>query len=291
MSVLLGFAIGVAAYAMLYVGKGLQKLAIEGFKGKASIKAVLASRHSGTWIVGLVLTTAYMLVQWVALLYAPVNIIASLEGIGLVILLVFSVTVLKESINRIEMGSAVLIIAGIACITLLNVNPSEVDASSVSDVTYYVAFAVLVATEVAAAVAAWRRKSAFAGIALAATAGTFMAFQTVAKRVTAANIPSLNLFFTLVVLFCALMTLLVTQFALAKGKANRVLPVFTSTSMFLATLLGVLVLGEVVLPLQVVGLGLVVAGAVIITAIEKRGGDSQGAKAEGAAGGPATGGE
>ncbi len=269
MSVLLGFAIGVAAYAMLYVGKGLQKLAIEGFKGKPGIKEGLVSRHSGTWTAGFVLTTAYMFVQWAALLYAPVNVVASLEGVGLIVLLAFSIVVLKEPITRVEIGSVAFIIVGIIFVTLFDVNSSMVTSANVSSSSYYMALVVILAVEGAAILITRVRAPRYTGVSLGVTAGTFMAFQTVAKRVTAANDPSLGLPFTVLVFVSAVLTLLVTQFALAKGKANRVLPVFTSTSIFLATLLGALVLGEIVLLVQVAGLVLVVFGVVCITAIGK----------------------
>ena len=53
--VFIGLIIGILAYVMLYLGKGIQKYAIEGFKIDKSIK----SKHSGTWIFGTVLITTY----------------------------------------------------------------------------------------------------------------------------------------------------------------------------------------------------------------------------------------
>lgn len=90
-TLIIGFTIGIIAYVMEYIGKGLQKYSIKGFKEKKSIK----TKHSGIFIVGSILTALYVFIQWAALLYAPINIIAPLEGLGLVILILFSYWVLN----------------------------------------------------------------------------------------------------------------------------------------------------------------------------------------------------
>jgi len=72
--VFIGLIIGILAYVLLYLGKGIQKYAIEGLKIDKSIKF----KHSGIWIFGTVLTTTYFFVQWAALFFAPINIIAPL---------------------------------------------------------------------------------------------------------------------------------------------------------------------------------------------------------------------
>ena len=100
--------IGIIAYVMLYLGKGIQKYAIEGLKIDKSIK----SKHSGIWMFGLVLTTTYMFIQWLALLFAPVNIITPLNGIGLIVLLLFSYYKLHEEIYKIQIIGVILIIIG-----------------------------------------------------------------------------------------------------------------------------------------------------------------------------------
>lgn len=82
----MGLIIGIIAYIAVYVGKGIQKYAIEGLKVDKTVK----SKHSGIWIVGTILTSSYFFLQWIALLFAPINIIAPLEGIGLITLLFFS---------------------------------------------------------------------------------------------------------------------------------------------------------------------------------------------------------
>lgn len=82
----LGVFIGVFAYIILYIGKGIQKYAIEGLKVDKKVK----SKHSGVWIFGTILTSSFVFVQWIplSLFHTPMNLIAPLEGIGLITLLI-----------------------------------------------------------------------------------------------------------------------------------------------------------------------------------------------------------
>ena len=93
--IIIGFFIGIIAYTLLYLGKGFQKYGIEILKEEKSLK------NSIIWIFGTILTSLYMFIQWLALLYAPINIIAPLDAFGLIILMLFSYFVLKEGVKRI----------------------------------------------------------------------------------------------------------------------------------------------------------------------------------------------
>ena len=73
---ILGVGLGVISYSSLYLGKGIQKRGVEGLKADRTIK----SRHSAVWIVGTVLTATPTFLQWAALIFAPINIIAPLAA-------------------------------------------------------------------------------------------------------------------------------------------------------------------------------------------------------------------
>ncbi|GAJ22119.1 unnamed protein product, partial [marine sediment metagenome] len=64
--------------------------------------------------------------------------------------------------------------------------------------------------------------------------------------------------FTLATFIFALSTLLITQYAFAKAKANQVVPCFTSTSIILASLMSVLALNGSISWIQVIGIILIV---------------------------------
>lgn len=260
-----GIGIGLVTFTILYIGKGLQKLAIEGIKAKKSVK----NKHSGVWIAGTLLTALHMFIHWVALLYAPVNVVAPLEGAGLVVLLVFCYVVLKERITRVELVGVALIIASIFLITSFNVNPALVDPGLVNLPLFFLLLPVLLGAGVAGILVSRARGYKHAGVVLGLVSGTLMAFQTVAKRVTSVPDALLGVSFSVLVLLFALFTMVTSQLAFAKGDANRVQPCFTSMSIFLATVLGGVTLGEIILLPQYIGLALALAGVFLITVIDK----------------------
>jgi len=108
-----------------------------------------------------------------------------------------------------------------------------------------------------------------AGLIIGFTAGTFMAFQTVSKRITAIPNPFLKLAFSIITLIIALITFFVTQFAFSKAKANMVVPCLTSASISLSILIGVIVLNESILIMQIIGIIIVICGIVCLTAFRK----------------------
>jgi len=105
------------------------------------------------------------------------------------------------------------------------------------------------------------------GIIIALTAGTTNALQTVSKRIT--TIPEMTLYFTLATFIFATSTLLITQYAFTKAKANQVVPCFTSTSIILASLMSILALNGSISWIQVIGIILIVIGIILISAFQK----------------------
>lgn len=268
--ILIGLAIGIAGYACLYLGKGIQKYAINGLQADRTVK----SKHSGIWIFGCVLTVLAMFVQWAALKFAPINTIASLEGMGLIVLLVFSFYVLKESISKIEIKGVILIIIGTALVALFNTNASDVAVAflRLDMLPYCVA---LVVVELILIFISKSNGYKYGGLAIGFTAGTFMAFQTLSKRLS--FLQDYQLVFSVLVIVLAGLTFLFTQFGFTKAKANQVLPCFASASVIIATLAGMLVLNEALIPVQLVGIIGVVVGVIFLTAYKKENPEKGGA--------------
>ena len=84
----MGLVLGIIAYLSQYLGKGIQKFAIEGYKHRG--KYAGKGKNTGIWIFGTLLTAIYMFIQWIALIFAPINLIAPIEGLGLIVLVFFS---------------------------------------------------------------------------------------------------------------------------------------------------------------------------------------------------------
>jgi uncharacterized membrane protein len=264
-NILIGILIGLVAYVLLNLGKGIQKMAIEGLKVEKKLK----SKNSGVWIFGTILTSIYMFVQWIALVFAPVNVIAPLEGLGLIVLIIFSYFVLNEDITKVEILGIVLIVTGVILVTSFNPNPSSVESSDFDLVNFIITFSVIFIIEGVFIIFSSLKKYTASGLILGATAGSFMAFQTVSKRITAIPDPYLTIAFSLMTLIFAGLTLTVTQIAFAKSKANRVVPCFTSASISLSIVIGVITLKELILIIQIIGIIIIIFGVILLTAFRK----------------------
>ena len=260
--IIIGFLIGIIAYTLLYLGKGIQKYSIEGLKKEKSWK------NSLIWTFGTVLTTLYMFIQWIALLYAPINIIAPLDAFGLIILIIFSYYILKERIIKIGIVGILLISLGTIMIPLFNNNPSDIQLNDFSSQAFTIIFSVIVSVELVAFSIAKLRYNKYLGVNLSILAGTFMAFQTVTKRITAIPDAMITLIFTFITFIMAALTLIFTQYAFTKAKANLVVPFFTSTNILIAIFTGIIALNELINYLQIVGIILIIGGNICLTAFK-----------------------
>ena len=261
----LGIIVGLVAYITLYIGKGVQKYAIEGFKEDRTVK----SKHSGIWIFGTILTASFMLIQIIPLtvFHTPMNLIAPLEGVGLVSLLFFSFFILKESISKTEILSVILIIAGTILINIVTKDPVELIQSDFNRNSFLIAFGILLFLSIPLTIVGFRKPSNLVGIALGLNAGCFMAFQTLAKRIM--DIGDLALIFTFVMFAFATVTLALTQFAFTMARANVVVPSFATTSIILTIILGVFVIEESIATIQIVGIVCIVIGIIIMNLFQK----------------------
>ncbi len=272
-NIILGIIIGIISYVTLYMGKGVQKYAIEGFKDEETGK----SKNSGIWIFGTMLTGIPVLVQIVALNFAPVNIVAPLEGVGLIALLIFSYYVLKESITKNEIAGVICVLIGTVMTTLFITETAEQTVANFNQNLLFILLTILVITELLLIVISKLNSYKLGGVILGLTAGTMMAFQTVTKRISLIIDlqPEFSIAFLIVsIVVFAPLTLVFTQYGFAITKANRVIPYFTSASILLATLIGFLVLNENIHPMQIVGIIIIVFGVIFLTAFQKESGEA-----------------
>jgi len=261
---IIGLSTGFIAYTILYLGKGIQKYAVEGFKdqGKVNVK----DKNTGIWIIGTILTSIYMFIQWAALFLAPINLIAPIEAIGLIVLVIFSFYILKEDISKLQIIGIGLIIIGTILITLFNVNSSEVEFNDFQIELFLIFSLTIIFIEFIAILISKLNNSKITGLILGIIAGTFMAFQTVTKRITAIPNSILSLTFTFITFLFAILTLIMTQYAFTKAKANVVVPCFTSASIILAVLISYITLNEIIVVSQIVGFVIIVFGIIFLTA-------------------------
>ena len=263
-SLFIGLSIGILSYFCLYLGKGIQKLGIEKIKARGSIK----KKESGIWIAGTILTIIPVFLQWAALAFAPVNVIAPLEGLGLIVLAVFSYFALKEKISRTESIGIFLIVAG-TFLTAFYAGPiGELTFSSFEPFYFVWIFSGLAIIELILFLLSRKAGYSYAGVILGFTAGTMMAFQSISKRISV--IPGLFMWGMVLTFIFAILTLAITQVGFARARASQVVPSFTSASIVVASVASIFILSESIEALQYLGIGIIILGVILLTVFSSR---------------------
>jgi len=258
-NLLLGILIGVLSYSCLYLGKGIQGLGINGIKARKALK----KRESGIWVLGTVLTVIPMFIQWAALIFAPVNVIAPLEGIGLIVLVVFSYFALKEKITKQESVGIACIVIGTFITAYFARSSSDLTLEHFDHIYLIWIFAGLSVIEGLLILVSVKVGYRHSGVIFGFTAGTMMAFQSISKRISV--IAELRLLGIILTLVFAVLTLAITQIGFVKAKANQVVSSFTSASILVASIASIFILSESAGVLQFLGIGIIIIGVLFLT--------------------------
>jgi len=261
---LIGISIGVFSYSCLYLGKGIQKFAINDIQAQKSLK----KKNSGIWMFGTVLTIIPMILQWIALAFAPINLITPLEGLGLIVLGLFSYYKLKESLKQIELIGIGLIVVGTIVAAFFASTSVVLNLSNFNSYNYLVIFLIIIAIEILSLFLSTKFVPRFLGIVWGFIAGTMMAFQSISKRISI--IPEMAVWGTVLTLIFAPLTLLFTQVGFTKAKANQVVSCFTSASIMISTIASLYILNETMNILQMLGIFSIVIGVILLTFFEKK---------------------
>jgi multidrug transporter EmrE-like cation transporter len=195
------------------------------------------------------------------------NLIAPLEGLGLITLLVFSIFVLQEKITKLELGGIILITLGTILINVKVTDPVTLVRDDLNLAAFGIGLGITIILTVLLFLIVFRKSKILTGVILGISAGCFMAFQTLAKRIT--DISGLTTIFTFVMFAFAIATLGLTQWALVKTRANIVVPCFTSASIILTTILGIVVIDESIFTIQIGGIACIVMGIILMNLTRK----------------------
>ena len=154
-------------------------------------------------------------------------------------------------------------------VTLFNTNSSEITVSDFNLQLFLIISLTLVIIEVIAIIIIKYNDYIAAGLVIGITAGTFNALQTISKRITAIPDPTLTLLFTGATFLTATLTMLIQQFAFTKSKANVTIPCYTSASIIIAVIIGLVALSEDIVLIQIFGIGLLILGVICVSAFNK----------------------
>jgi len=266
-SLLLAFC----GYSVLNIAQAGQKIGLQVMKTRRSRGALL-------WAVSLLGTFLSALINWYAVLIGSVTLVGAMAGSGLASLALFSHFVLKERIQPREiLGVAVLALAAVL-IGLFQQELAAADAHSRR-------LLLFLAAVCAAAVLLWlalRRRERAVGLVSAGFAGALGGFMPVFQKVSAAPAGRELSFlddllpaehwaqgvanpYTLLWVGRSGASLLVIQFAYRHGRALRLIPAFTSCTIVVPILGGILGFGERPHPAQWAGIALVLASLLLLT--------------------------
>ncbi|MHA1266266.1 MAG: DMT family transporter [Candidatus Helarchaeota archaeon] len=260
----LGILLAVIAYTCLYLGKGIQKFAIVGYTQKDAPKGE-KGKHVGIWIGGLILTGAFMFIHLFALRYAPISVIAPFEGLGLLILCIFSYFILREPIDQMKAIGIIAIITGLTLTAVFTPDPNIIPAEF--DLMLFIMFLIIIMSIFVILGFYSRRKNYMAaGVIFGSFAGAFMCFQTLTKRIT--WLPGFW-YFIFIMFGFSIATLIMTNFGFLKADAVIVVPSFSAMSIILPTLLAIFLFNEPAIAFQWIGIIIIVLGIIFLTAFSK----------------------
>jgi len=250
----------------LYLGKGIQKYAIDGLR----IYKLIKKKTYRIWIFGTLLTAVYFTLEWVALIFAPINIIAPLGGCGLLFMLPFSYFVLHEEVYKIQIMGSILIILGTALVTIFNPNTGEIYLEDFNLLLLLASSIPIILVEMIFILISKLNGYLGAGLIIGLTAGTFNALQSISKRISAIPEPIISLVFTCITFIMAILTLLFTMYAFTKAEASIVVPCDVSADISIAVLISLFAVNERIEIIQIIGIIVIIFGVIFITGFRKR---------------------
>ncbi len=294
----LAIILGSLSYAMLNIGLGLQKKGaaelplIENQGFFKNIKNFLTNKF---WLIGFLLVNIQFLIFIVAVDIGQLSIVTPMMGIGLVVLVLFSVFYLKEQISVKEIIAIVLIIIGVVILGATSSN--ELVEYSLNDINklllssgaiiFLVCATVLMILLVVISII---RKFALADIMFGIAAGIASGIGVIFTKGFMGGLDIENLWMSLkisIVLWewWLYMGLLITyntistvfpQIGYQKGKAIVVAPLFAIAAILTPIIGGIIIFSEWadidpgILAAKIIGLVLILVGVILLSLYSAR---------------------
>lgn len=261
-------ALGCLASMSMNLGKGIQKMKVVVWKTWPRVLAPENRKDFLIWCVGMSLTAVAGILFTEALNKTDKSsIIASLNGIGLIALAIFSFFVLKERVGIREWGAILLIVCGTALVQYFNVPSSEKQTFNLTALLVCLGVSVAVFAILALATRLLGRGRAFI---FALIAGTFLALMVIFFDIagTVGGEGFVGKFLTvyfLVGFFCGNGAFVFTNLAFFHGSATMIVPTVNSFMILMPIIYEYFVFGATMKPVQYAGVGVIVAGVVILT--------------------------
>jgi drug/metabolite transporter (DMT)-like permease len=229
------------------------------------------------WVISLLGTSVAALIGWYAVSIGSVSLVGAMAGSGLASMALFSFLVLKERIRPRELAGILLLAISAVMIGLFQKQYTPEEPL----LRRLFLFLGILSGAAASAWLAARGRHGVVGPVVAGFAGALGGFVPLFQKASASEIGRTYSFlafleeghwvravanpFALVWIALSIASMVVIQFAYRHDRAVRLIPAFTSRSILVPVLGGVLVFDERLHVVQWAGIALVLAGLLLLT--------------------------
>jgi len=266
-SLWLGILFAVIASTNMNVGKGVQKWKVEVFAQKMGMFKKEHIGDLGVWLIGMALTASCVPLFSFAMKFTDkTSLVSSLNGIGMIFLVVFAWVVLKEKVGIQELAGAFLVLAGTALVNYFD-RPTPQEAFSVF--RFASASGAMIVFFTGLAIYSWKTGRLY-GFSFGALPGIFIGTGMILGDVALveSNNDMLGQLLTPYPYFAFLVAigaLVVTQIAFWRARAMVVVPTINSFVIVSPLVMEYFTFGTVLLPVQYAGVAAIVAGVIMLT--------------------------
>ena len=254
------------------VGKAIQKWKVRIFAHGRDIFGRDHRKDLYIWGIGFLLTSSSSIFYSLALKFTDKSsMVSSLNGIGMIGLVLFAWLVLKEKIGKRELVGAGLVLAGTAVMGLLESAP---DVQKPSLAGFLICGGIMLAIFAPPVFWSWRARKLH-GLTFGALAGILLGMAVILGDF--ALLSANNSFFgqlrypyPYLAVFSGTVAIVVTQLAFWRGTAMVVVPTINSLMILSPVVLEYFTFGTTLRPVSYLGIAAIVAGVVLLTATEKQ---------------------
>ncbi|MHA1145997.1 MAG: hypothetical protein ACTSRW_14740 [Candidatus Helarchaeota archaeon] len=281
----LAVLLGATQAILLNLGKGLQKNA---FMGEEELSKKKKRINQLLWVFGTILIVISTFVLMQAEIFGYLSVIASMTGLGIMSVTLYSYFILHEKIGKNELIGICLIITGTFIVPLFSGISLGVGISYTGMLFYAI---ILIAICFIIGLISTRQKKSIFGISFGIISGIVGGLSVVFQYSAMRFIPGedlftnfgivillfpANLFFLFFVIGGAL-EFLITQYAFTNGRAVEVVPANQSFFIIVPIIGGIIIFGEIFNAFQIFGSILVIIGVILCTAFKESVEDGNGA--------------
>lgn len=270
---LLGILFAILASTNLNVGKGIQKWKVKVFGHGRAMFSQEHRRDLLLWFCGFLLTSSATVLYSLALLYTDKpSTVSTMNGVGMIGLVIFAWIVLREKIGAQEIGGALLVLAGVTVMGYFDV-PLE-DGQQFTLGPFFLCILVTAAVFVPLAIYSWKTNHLY-GFTFGAIPGiligiSIMIGDMALVRASDSFFGQLRYPHPYVALLVGSGALVLTQFAFWRARAMVVVPTTNSFVILTPAIYQILTFDTRLLPMQWVAVGAIVLGVILLTATSKQ---------------------